>query len=397
MTDCDGNLSVDFMVGFTIFMVAFIWVATLVPNLFLGVSAHGVDFDAVAYRTCVILTEDPGSSMDEDTKDTPWETWPDTGLDNIRRFGLAVSKETPNILSEPKVNRFFNTTVFSDPDYYRQKAIFGDYPYRFNISLKTVDDSIPVRYVGDVRPENYGFMRREVKIKHFGNATIGKSDYTTFKLYNKDKFVSPDTMAQADGNVTFHNFAITLNMSNLLGGNVSDPLINPNYRGAYSIDPHTDWINITMEDFNATPPISGWVDNPTAASINLSNVEFWQCPWISPSPSLYPLAGGSVPQKDFIYVDGNPTPVNLPVKDLQLRNNISFAFPPGFFIAAEPENTIYINLSFGVEKEVHTAANDWQGMQYLNTSQSGPWDYSYNATQVTQPYLTDAVMEVAVW
>jgi len=48
MTNSNGNLSVDFLVGFSIFMIAFIWVATLVPNLFLGVSSHQIDFDAVA-------------------------------------------------------------------------------------------------------------------------------------------------------------------------------------------------------------------------------------------------------------------------------------------------------------------------------------------------------------
>jgi hypothetical protein len=36
-------------------------------------------------------------------------------------------------------------------------------------------------------------------------------------------------------------------------------------------------------------------------------------------------------------------------------------------------------------------------MQFLNNTRSGPWDYNYNATEVTQPVLRDAVMEVAVW
>ena len=108
MTDDSGDLSVDFLVGFTIFMVAFIWVATLVPNLFLGVSAHGIDFDAVAYRTGVILAEDPGATNASATG--PWELQQDSGKGLIERFGLAVSKETPNILSETKVDRFFNST-----------------------------------------------------------------------------------------------------------------------------------------------------------------------------------------------------------------------------------------------------------------------------------------------
>ena len=65
-----------------------------------------------------------------------WELQPDSAKENIERFGLAVSKETPNILSEVKVNRFFCSTAFPDPDDYRKKAIFGDYPYRFSICLQ---------------------------------------------------------------------------------------------------------------------------------------------------------------------------------------------------------------------------------------------------------------------
>jgi hypothetical protein len=248
-------------------------------------------------------------------------------------------------------------------------------------------------------------MRREIKIKHPSNATIGNSDYTKFVLYNKDKFTSPATAAQGDGNVTFHNFAILINTSNLLTGDVSDPLINPNYHAAYMIDPTRDWINITMEQFNATKPgpVPAWVDVPATANINLSQVTFSQLGY-NPAPYLYPLAAGTVPQKDFIYVDGNPAPVNPPVKiqdkSVILRNNITFAFPPGFFVAAQPDGAIYINLTFGVEKELHAGANDWQGMQYLNSTLVAPlnsWNYNYNTTEVTQPTLTDGVLEVAIW
>ena len=60
MTDESGNLSIDFLVGFTIFMLAFIWVTSMVPGLLIGLKSNTIDFDAVAYRTGVILVEDPG-------------------------------------------------------------------------------------------------------------------------------------------------------------------------------------------------------------------------------------------------------------------------------------------------------------------------------------------------
>jgi len=60
MTDDAGNLSIDFLVGFTIFLLAFIWVVSLIPGLLIGLQSYTVDYDAVAYRTGVILVEDPG-------------------------------------------------------------------------------------------------------------------------------------------------------------------------------------------------------------------------------------------------------------------------------------------------------------------------------------------------
>ena len=169
MTDSNGNLSIDFLVGVTIFMVAFIWVATLVPNLFIGVSSHGIDFDSVAYRTGVILAEDPrGNDNGYLLVGVP------AGFrkGQYRTVWPCDFKTDPKLLSEVKVKRFFDsddTGVFLPMI---AKAIFGDYPYRFNISL--LEEGQPPRFVGEERPKNYGYMRREVKIKHSSNATIEK-------------------------------------------------------------------------------------------------------------------------------------------------------------------------------------------------------------------------------
>jgi hypothetical protein len=376
MTDDSGILSVDFLVGFTIFMVAFIWVATLVPNLFLGVKSHGVDFDAVAYRTGVILAEDPGATVPIVT--TPWEFEKDSAKDNIERFGLAVSKETPNVLSETKVNRFFCSTVFSYPDDYRQRVIFGDYPYRFNISLHEAGES-DTRYIGDLLPgSNYGFIRREVKIKHFSNATIDQTDVKNFKLNNTG----------FDGNVTLHDFSIVINTEKLLTGNVTDPVTKPNYDPAYEIDPRYDRIIITIQDLDKNPPRPTWVGAaiPDVPEVNLTKVTFTQSRLGFPLQAIPP---GPVPQLNFTYNDGNSTPVNPPVA---LKSNVTFMFEPGFFIKANPNGAIYINLSFGINQSVHP-----NGMQFLNTSKTLPWDYNYYPANVTQPVLKDAVLEVAVW
>ena len=60
MTKDSGALSIDFIVGFTIFLIAFIWVVSLVPGLLINLQGFTIDYDAVAYRSGVILAEDPG-------------------------------------------------------------------------------------------------------------------------------------------------------------------------------------------------------------------------------------------------------------------------------------------------------------------------------------------------
>ena len=171
MTKDSGALSIDFIAGFTIFLIAFIWVVSLVPGLLINLQGFTIDYDAVAYRTGVILVEDPGDVTSPNFT-SPWESQSDK--DFIARFGLAISRDTPNILSQEKVDRFFCTTDFVYPQDYQEKVIFGEYPYRFNISLHDEERNLN-RSVGDVLPEGYGYIRRLVKIKGVSNATIDKT------------------------------------------------------------------------------------------------------------------------------------------------------------------------------------------------------------------------------
>jgi hypothetical protein len=60
MSNDSANLSIDFMIGFTIFMIGFIWVVSMIPGLLINLQGYTIDYDAVAYRTGVILVEDPG-------------------------------------------------------------------------------------------------------------------------------------------------------------------------------------------------------------------------------------------------------------------------------------------------------------------------------------------------
>jgi hypothetical protein len=361
MTDNSGALSIDFLVGFTIFILAFIWVATMIPNLFLGLSTHTIDYDAVAYRTGVILVEDPGATSAFVTNGNPWEAQ----LDNksVARFGLAISKESPNILDEQKVKRFFNTTMFIYPDDYRNKAIFGDYPYRVNISLKTVKNDKTLT-VGEIIPQDhsYGYIRRDVKIKGWSNATINTTPFPPIPYNDR---------------TTFNQYSIKIDSNELIFGKVRDP--------AYQIIPQNEKIMINITNLTGSRNIS----EPNPSEVNLTAVRIYQRSY-GPTSSLSELPAASF--GNITYVDGNSTatPGNVPVqleKDKTHPSNVSLVFEPRAFSMIGDTDAIYINLTFGIDP----------AQEYLNNTKSQGFNYTYTNSNVTAPAMTDGVLEVAIW
>ncbi|MDO9034499.1 MAG: hypothetical protein Q7U51_04780 [Methanoregula sp.] len=384
MTEDSGLMSIDFLVGFTIFMITFIWVATLIPGLFIGLQSHTIDYDAVAYRTGVILVEDPGATSPFVTDGSPWEFQNVvTGKDNVARFGLAISKETPRILDENKVNRFFCSTAFSYPEDYQKRVIFGDIPYRFNISLKAVGEDIP-RSVGDVVPDNYqyGYIRRDVKIKGSSNTTIGNTTITKYGYKNTE-------------NVTLNEFRIVINSSHLLKGNVGE-IDNPNGDAAYRINPKWDQIIINITDLESTRP--SWCQTPpalpAASDTNLTSIKFYQNRW-DPLSFRWTPDPWNPTTEILTYEDGNLTPMIPPV---DIRDNLTLVFKPGFFSSTDKDGAIFINLTFGMVLNPSCPMPQFGlGRPFLNNTKSGPFNYNYHPANVTQPALTDAVMEVAIW
>jgi hypothetical protein len=368
MTDESANLSIDFLAGFTIFMLAFIWVVSMIPGLMIGLQSYTIDYDAVAYRTGVILVEDPGWPVSP-----PWESYIDQQKSNVTRFGLAISKDTPNILSEDKVNRFFCSTAFIYPNDYRTRVIFGDYPYGFNISL--IDIGGQNRTVGDVLPDGYGYIRRAVKIKGTSNATINQS-YIQNHGFTKTE------------NATTHVFSILIDNPKLLG-EVTDP--------AYQIDPAREQITINITDLRSTITNYPPVINNTTSTVTLSNIRVFK-----QDGGVY--SSVPLPATDYPYIDGSNSRVT--VMPAPVTDNITLRFSPQFFDRLKAQSSrIYIALGFTVSPE-STFLNNTQALPDFNTldgqltfnhQNTTPFYYDYNPANVTQPHLRDAVVEVAVW
>jgi hypothetical protein len=369
MRDQSANMSIDFLVGCTIFILAFIWVASMIPGMLIDLQSNTVDFDAVAYRTGVILIEDPGYPASP-----PWELFPGGMKENVTRFGLSITKERPNILSEEKVNRFTCTTSyhptlgFEYPDEYHTKAIFGEYPYHFNISLRDVPMG-ETRVIGEIRPDGYGYIRRLAKIKGMSNASLDCDLTDPYGTKYIDTFRYRYT--GVGDSTTVHRFSFLFNNSYLLQ-TIKDP--------AYQIDPSREEVRVSIYNINKS---MNAIDSHLI-QVNLQNI------------SVFTLEGGKMNYKrtfsepiiDGTYYRDLNSSFNI-IPPVEKSNNITLIFPPGFSseILKGADYPIYVNLTFNL-----TAPSS-----FLNNTRSKPFDYNYNPKNVTQPQLRDAIIEVAVW
>jgi len=357
MTDDRGNLSIDFLVGFTVFLLAFIWVAAMISGILVGLQSNTIDYEAVAYRTGVILIEDPGWPASP-----PWEFYADGQKYEISRFGLAISKDSPGILSQDKVNRFFCSS-FIYPDDYHTRAIFGDYPYQFNISLKDVERGTG-QSVGEVLPSGHGYIRRLVKIKDDSNATIGINQIVRHQYNNTE-------------NATRHEFSILINSTKL-----QTEMTNP----AYQIDPSREQIIINITDLRSTIKEFGDGSKPgditrAASTITLESI------------NVYKSEGNTLSMVrtfDSPFIDGGSTPTT-PSPTCSVQDNVSLIINPRVFdIMPMGYSKIYFNLTFDVGPTPRTFLNN-------TNARSQPFEYNYFPDNVTQPRLRDAVVEVGVW
>lgn len=390
MAEDAGNLSIDFLAGFTIFMITFIYVATLIPGLFIGLQSSSIDYDAVAYRTSVVLAEDPGMPYNPS-----WETLPNTSDSQILRFGLAISKDTPNILSYEKINRFFCTTEFVYPQDYQSRAVFGDYPYLFNISLQMAGSNV-TQYIGDVRPEDYGYSRRVIKVKEHSNATLDFS--------NCNPSQCPGLLGQyvltniSTNNATNQAFSLYFNYTDLLDNGPANN--NP----AYQINPLSpsgtgqitggEGVLINLTGLGNLP------QDPNTR-VNLSSIAVYRSVSLAPlgtgqSPFVGPVLNSTNPSQFELFIDGS----NVTLLPHPVTNNVTLFIPPGlmsFLGQGDSSTLLNVTMQFSLTNSTTQAP---QADRYLNTTQVAPYGafpYNYTNPNITQPYLQDGVMEVAVW
>lgn len=335
-------LSIDFLAGFTIFLLALIVAAGMVPGMLAGLQSATIDYDGVAYRTSVILAEDPGWWFDDSamTGHSRWEG-ETVAMDNVKRMGLAVSKETPNVLSMGKIDAFFDDTKYqTDPDFYRSRVFFSDYPYSYNISLNLTEAGATPHTLGDQVPEgDHGYIRRVVMVKEPAEAIV---NFTT------DTGITPSTTSNG-------TFAVSMNFSELFTRPTT-----------YRVNPFEDRINITLTGLGST--FNG------TTSANLTDVWAYRYDstyrnWRKVPPAI---------SADHVMIGGRNV-TSYPAS-VGMGENITLSLEPGFFSGKASETSLMeIRFSFN-------SSETW-----VNGT------YGYNYTNIQVPPLKPAVLEVAVW
>jgi hypothetical protein len=146
--DDHGQSNIDFLFGLAIFLATFIYAVSFIPGLFAPYQPSSIDLSSVAYRTGVILVEDPGWYIYDSINGYGLQNW-ETNIADLNdstkggRIGLAdnsLDKSTPNVLSIDKINALNNANT-ADSNYIPYKLVRdkiglnGSVIYDFNLNI----------------------------------------------------------------------------------------------------------------------------------------------------------------------------------------------------------------------------------------------------------------------
>jgi len=414
---------VDFLVGFTIFIFSLLVVANMVPSLLVGLQRTiAIDYDAVAYRTAVILVEDPGEPtvpdnyLEHPSAQFRWDSQTPAFLKarmqgkTAVRFGLAVSRESPNVLSQRKINLFFDP-AFTVEDF-RKSLIFGSINYGFNITLTRLDtQQVLTNGTGPYPEGRYGYIRRYVKIKNYTDATISNTTHSGF-----------NATTQYNSANQFQYFRVTLDGTRLyVDGNKYI------YSPPYVIDPTQDniTVNLSMEGFlnnsHLSPFLYGdrdkhdttaWAQNCPPVTNNFCDLD----PWSQGKPPNYAtlkaiifrtLDGTVITGNQLVasgakvtvfYHDPDTADTMVRLTDLSPNPKVRVGRSLNLTVSSIPET--FMDLTKGLDivyifEENPVITPDGTSLYIPRTLLNRTFIYDY--ANVTQPALSPGILEVAIW
>jgi hypothetical protein len=135
-----GNISLDFLMGLLVFVLAFAYIMTAIPGIFVPYQSASIDLGSVVYRASSILVEDPGWYKDT-VNNVSYSNWEQGDNQNyVTRVGLAIDKRSPNVLSMDKIR------AMQGLPYSTARNLMGlnnTVVYNFSLTLFEVGPDVP--------------------------------------------------------------------------------------------------------------------------------------------------------------------------------------------------------------------------------------------------------------
>jgi len=382
-------------------------VANFVPSLLVGLQrTSGIDYDAVAYRTGVVLTEDPGwpagNIVPGEVGPGDYQPWEQGANTSISRLGLSLYPDTPNVLSLPKVYRFFCSTSMD----YRTMLLFSPYQYGYNITLRSFSPLTPGgpllnMSIGDPHPATYGYIRRYVYLKQSTNATVDMQAHgTDFDAQTADQ-VRPDPLLPG-----YEIFKVRFQ------GNI---IYNKSIPTPYTMDLLREPLTIRVTNLRRVLNNSGLnlgspfvAQNGSFTSANLSTIGFYDCRYPTPVyiGEFYPqgmeltvddLTGYALNPNRYQIISGGSRINSVAVED-NITLRVNTLWPPQsygtnwtvIFKGSGPTDPSCLELAFMFQN-----INQTNGAIEPHTLATGTFLYDY--PNVTRPDLVPGMLEVSIW
>ncbi len=132
----DAKLSLDLLVGLSIFLFTFMFIANFLPGVFADVR-NEITVTHETYKTTVFLAETKGFWRNATANGTDWENYPDICNDSSFTFLPGLSKGEPDFLSFEKARKF-NEVCNQCPDKCREMLGLNVSNVYFHASLESL-------------------------------------------------------------------------------------------------------------------------------------------------------------------------------------------------------------------------------------------------------------------
>ncbi|MDY6931418.1 MAG: hypothetical protein SVJ22_05840 [Halobacteriota archaeon] len=258
----DAQVSIDFLAGITIFLVTFIAIALFIPGMFTPFQSETVDLNSVAYRTSVILIEDPGRWNNTTVGGSDWEKNVTTRA-NLRRIGLAVDKDNPNLLNLSKIKPFNDDSYLNNSELIFNLSLFRrigatDVAYGFNISIVELDDGTILAERGENISSTSGdvvSMKRTVLAQTGYYAYLNGDNLTQEDpIANTKPWINVTGLQEEDVVFEITNFNVTNPASTKYQSIKLNNSVLNNYNLAIGPE-YNVWKKTNTTDFVLSPPV----------------------------------------------------------------------------------------------------------------------------------------------